>query len=609
MRLLVLDAETYFDCEYSLRRLDPASYILDPRFELIGIAVKEPGSAAYWVEGPDAPAFFASLDPNDTMTASHNALFDNCIWSYRYGFVPRLMVDTLGVSRAVLSLKSNSLESVAKHLGLGTKGKEIQQAIGMRLADLKANPNFYQAYVDYALNDATLGEGIFDKLVRSGVFPYDELFIQDLVLRCAVVPTLHADVPMLQQHLQELRKRKQLLLNECGCDRAALMSTAQFCKALESLGVTVKTKISDTGRVIPAIAKTDDFMAELAQYQDADDDTNFRVQTLVNARLAHKSTIEETRSKRFVSIASLSWSNGQRMLPIPLRYAGAKTHRLSGEWSTNFQNLSRDTSKSKLRRSIVAPKGCKIVTADLAQIEARLVAQLCGQTDLSEAFRSGIDVYASFAANVFGQAVTKTEQPSHRFIGKTGVLGLGYGCGAERFYRMVVAQARQYGITLDGLFDEEVAEATVNTYRMLFDRIPAMWRQLDRFLRFVLMNDYAQELQLGPVTFSPKRIWLPNGLSLRYDEPDEDLWGGTLLENIIQALARVIIMQAALRLDQRGCKFVLQVHDELVFCIPHDQIEEAKAAISQEMTRPPAWMPDLPLAAEVKVGDDYGSCR
>ena len=476
MKLFILDAETYFDREYNLRRLDPASYILDPRFELIGIAVKEPGIAAYWVEGPDAPAFFASLDPNDIMTASHNALFDNCIWSYRYGFVPRLMVDTLGVSRAVLSLKSNSLESVAEHLGLGAKGKEIHQAIGMRLADLKANPDLYRAYIKYALNDATLCEGIFDKLVRTGRFPYEELYIQDLVLRCAVIPTLHANVPMLQRHLEDLRKCKQSLLNDCGYDRAALMSTAQFCEALESLGVTVKTKISATGRIIPAIAKTDGFMAELAEYQEADDDTNFQVQTLANARLAHKSTIEETRSEKFVAVASLPWSNGQPMLPMPLRYGGAKTHRLSGDWSMNLQNLVRDPTKSKLRTSLTPPPGFKIVAADSSQIEARLVAQLCGQIDLVEAFRNGIDVYAGFASNVFGQTVTKKEQPNHKFIGKVGVLSLGYGCGAERFYRMVITQARQYGIALDGLFDEGVAEVTVNTYRTLFDRIPAMWR-------------------------------------------------------------------------------------------------------------------------------------
>ena len=601
MRLYILDAETYFDRDYSLRRLDPASYILDPRFELTGIAVKEPSSAAYWVEGSDAPAFFAGLDPNDIMTVSHNALFDNCIWSYRYGFVPRVMVDTLGVARAVLSLKNNSLASVAEHLGLGAKGKEIQQAIGMRLADLKANPDFYRAYVGYALNDATLCEGSFDKLVRSGVFPREEIFIQDLVLRCAVTPTLHADVSMLQRHLEELRKRKQSLLNECGYDRAALMSTKQFCEALESLGVTIKTKISDTGRVIPAIAKTDGFMAELAEHQD------FRVQTLVNARLAYKSTIEETRSERFVAVASLPWPNGQRMLPIPLRYGGAKTHRLSGEHKMNFQNLTRDTTKSKLRRSIIAPEGFKIVTADSSQIEARLVAQLCGQSDLTEAFRRGEDVYASFAANVFGQAVTKQEQPNHRFIGKVGVLSLGYGCGAERFYRMVVTQARQYGIALDGLFDEPVAAMTVKTYRVLFYRIAAMWHQLDRLLQSVLMNDQAQELKLGPVTVSPRRIHLPNGLALRYDDPAEDLWGGKLLENICQALARVIIMQAALRLARRGYRCVLQVHDELVFCVPEDRLEEAKAAILQEMTRPPVWLPALSLAAEIKTGSDYGS--
>src|SRR5262249_15276642 len=151
-------------------------------------------------------------------------------------------------------------------------------------------------------------------------------------------------------------------------------------------------------------------------------------------------------------------------------------------------------------------------------------------------------------------------------IGKTGILGLGYGCGAERFYRMVVTQARQYGIVLDGLFNEGVAGVTVTTYRTLFDRIPAMWRQLDRLKQFVLHNDYAQETELGPVTIAPRRIVLPNGLALRYDEPDEGLWGGKLLENICQALARVIIMQAALRLADRGLRFVLQVHDELLFC-------------------------------------------
>jgi hypothetical protein len=63
MKLYVLDGESYYDHEYNLRRLDPASYILDPRFELIGIAVKEPGTAAYWVEGPDCTGILCQPRP------------------------------------------------------------------------------------------------------------------------------------------------------------------------------------------------------------------------------------------------------------------------------------------------------------------------------------------------------------------------------------------------------------------------------------------------------------------------------------------------------------------------------------------------------------------
>jgi DNA polymerase I-like protein with 3'-5' exonuclease and polymerase domains len=70
-----------------------------------------------------------------------------------------------------------------------------------------------------------------------------------------------------------------------------------------------------------------------------------------------------------------------------------------------------------------------------------------------------------------------------------------------------------------------------------------------------------------------------------------------------------VIMQAALRIARRGYQFCLQAHDELVFCIPDNRLDDAKTIIMQEMMRPPVWMPELPLAVEVKVGDSYGSCE
>ena len=148
-------------------------------------------------------------------------------------------------------------------------------------------------------------------------------------------------------------------------------------------------------------------------------------------------------------------------------------------------------------------------------------------------------------------------------------------------------------------------------YRELYDRIPAFWKELDRFKRYILLNDHtSQEVQLGPVTIMSRRIRLPNGLCLRYDDPvDEKLWGGTLLNHICQSLAYVILMQAARRLHRKGLRFVWQIHDELVFCVPRQPVEQAKAAIHAEMIRPPAWMPGLPLAAEVGAGDNYGEVK
>lgn len=612
MQTYILDGETYYSKDYTLRTLTPAEYILDDKFEMIGLAVKELGKLPYWVEGPDVEQFFRELDPENTTTISHNALFDNCIWAYRYGFVPALMVDTLGMARALLNLKSNSLASVARFLKLSEeKGTEIGQAIGMHLADLKARPEFYQAYQAYALKDARLCEGIYAKMAPK--FPKDEFFIQDLVLRCAVEPVLYADTALLTHHLEILRKRKARLLRECDyTTKAPLMSTGQFQAALEELGVMIQLKTSPTGREVPAFAKTDQFMAMLQEYNGSpEDDVNFKVQTLASARLAHKSTIEETRCERFLNIAKSSWSNGQPMLPVPLRYAGAHTHRLSGEWQMNLQNLPRDHAKSSLRKALRAPAGFKIISGDLSQIEARLVACLCRQEDLIEQFRQGEDVYALFASRLFNCSVTKATHPNERFIGKTAILGLGYGCGAARFFQMVVALARQHDINIKGLFSPEIAQKTVDTYRATFPRIPAAWKHIDRDFIPILTSD--REITpydgFGMVHVSSRRIEMPNGLFMRYQFEDQNLWGGFLLENLCQGHARNIIMDAALRLDRLGYRFILQVHDELAFVVPDENVEEAKKTILEELIRVPDWMPDLPLAAEIGVGQNYSEVK
>jgi len=613
--ILVLDFETFYDKEgYSLRTLSTPEYILSPKFQVLNLAVFDLNWPAPKILMPsEIEPFLLNYPATETLAVSHNALFDMSICSWRYDWVPARMVDTLGMVRSLRSFKRNSLGAVAKELfGHDSKGDVLPKVIGLDTQGIK-NAGLWPDFCTYAMNDARLCSQIYLKLLPE--FPVEEQKVMDLVLRCAVEPVLHADVPLLQTHLDELRKRKAQLLRESGYGRACLMSTAQFREALEDLGVEIKTKLSATNKIVPQFSKTDPFMAELLEYDQEDDDTNYKVQTLAMARLSHRSTIEESRCQKFIDIAKLPWPDGQPLLPVPLRFGGAHTGRLSGEWGMNLQNLPRDKTKSKLRSALLAPPGHKLITADLAQIEARIVATMCGQNDLLQQFRAGTDVYAGFASIVFQRPITKQANPHERFLGKTAILGLGYGCGAERFYKMVTTQAHQAGIPLEGLFDPEIAQKTVNTYRSTFSKIAAKWRYLDgKLAQFINTSNPTQEAAWdaktwGPVTFSSGRIGLPNGMALRYTIGDQSLYGARLLENVVQALARIVVMQAAVRLAGQGLRFVLQAHDELVFAVPDDQVEAAKKTIETEMIREPAWLPGLPLAVEIGTGHNYGECK
>lgn len=621
--LLVLDFESYFDRdECSLKKLSPPEYIFHPKFKINLLAAFDINWPAPRIINPEEiPDFLAQYPPEETVAVAHNMLFDGAILSWKYGWVPGRLVDTLGLVRSLRTYPRYSLGAVAKELfGFDSKGVTLSKVAGLDVQGIK-NAGLWPEYRTYAMQDARICMDIYLKLLPE--FPPEEAKVMDLVLRAAVQPVLRANIPLLQAHLVELRRKKARLLNDCGFDKAALMSTAQFQQALESLGVEIKTKMSPAGREVPQFAKSDPFMEELLEYAGSEnDDVNYQVQTLAAARLSFKSTIEETRAERFLNIAQLPWDDGQgtaavgtarksaaNLLPVALRYGAAHTHRLGGEWKLNMQNLPRDKSKSKLRQALTAPPGCKLVTADLSQIEARIVAVLAHQDGLIESFRRGEDIYSQFASVVFHRPINKRDDPNERFIGKVGILSLGYGAGVPRFHQMVVTQARQYGIPLQGLFDLQIAERTVNTYRSLFDRIPDTWRKLDRYLQMNINGGNENPSVWGPVKFSSSKIVLPNTMTLRYQPNDQHLYGAKLLENISQALARIVIMQAGNRLAKQGLRWVLQAHDELVFTVPEEDVNSAKNIILDEMVRPPVWLPELPLAAEIGVGDNYGETK
>jgi len=619
MKTIFLDFETFYSDEYSLRKMTPVEYVLDPRFEANGCAVIEGDGQPYWLDGPYLPAFFASLDPKVTMLVTHNALFDMCVVAWRFGFIPRLMICTMSVARAVLGhkLRHVSLESVSQCLGLGAKGGVLSKVKGMNLPMIKA-AGLYDEYVAYGLDDVSKCAGIYRKLVESGHFPVPELAVMDMVLRCGIQPQLQLCHTTLAEHLQEVQANKAQLLDQAiqlgASDKKDLMSNDKFAELLRSVGVEPPTKISPvTGKEAYAFAKTDPDFLDLQEHADP------AVQALVAARLGHKTTLEETRCERFLKISQLHWPITQQgNMPMPLAYSAAHTHRLGGTWKLNVQNLGRG---GKLRRALIAPSHHKVVAVDASQIEARAVAVLCGQQDLVDAFARGDDVYAGFATELFQTPVTKKTHPVERFIGKEGILSLGYGAGPPKFKVRVKVQSKNQMGTAIELTDEHAAQY-VGTYRTKYYKVPKGWRHLNYVGIPALQS--GSKFEFGPCIFEKEAILLPSGLRLFYHHLHQEhgewmftyggatkrLYGGKLLENICQALARIVVMDAGLRIRRRiNRSIALQAHDELVYVVPDEAVEEVKGICLEEMSKPPLWLPEWPLAAEVGSGQSYGSAK
>lgn len=636
MDIYGLDFETFYDREYSLRKMTPVEYVLDPRFEAIGCAVKPPDQKSYWVEGPDLPKFFAQADKKAGYV-THNALFDMCVTSWRYEWRPRLMIDSMGIARACLGhiLRSVSLKSVLAHLELGVKGTVVNNVLGMNLAAIKAQPALYKSYQEYSCDDCDGAVAIFYKLVQElKLFPISELATMDMVQRMALQPRFHLDMSVLAEHLNQVKADKAQLLAQAGLTPDALgkvpdlMSNDKFAVLLESLGVDPPKKTSPaTGLETFAFAKSDPEFIALA------DDDNPAVQALVGARLGHKSTLEETRTERMLKISRLWWPErgAAAFMPMPTNFSAAHTHRLGGAWKLNVQNLPKNLpgKQSQLRRALIAGPGETVLVADASQIEARIGAWLAGQEELLQAFANGDDVYSEFASEVFGHPVNRKlpdrQNQGEGFVGKTGILGLQFGVGWVKFQRTVKLDSKKYTGN-EIILSDEVAQRTVNTYRLFkYPEIPVLWRSLNEQGIRVLAN--GGDFSLGPCQFEKGAILLPNGLRLKYHDlqykrdgwsytyggKPKRLYGGALLENIVQALDRCIVFDAAVRIQKRIAEhdlwLNLQAHDELVYVLPHERVDVVKAIVLEEMSARPSWAPDLPLKAEANTGPSYGDAK
>ena len=618
MSFVTLDFETYYAKDYSLTRLTTEEYIRDPRFEVIGVAMKINNGETEWFSGThdEIKAWLNQVNWDDSALLCHNTQFDGAILSWVFGIKPAYLFDTLCMARAVHGVDAGgSLAALAKRYNLGEKGTEVLNALGKKRLDFSSGD--LDQYASYCCNDVDLTYNLFSRLAAA--FPESELDLIDMTLRMFTEPVLMVDDALLVKRLEDVKQEKTELLSslkdQLKCEteedvRKKLASNPQFAAILKELNVEPPTKISPaTGKETFALAKNDTGFIELLESD------NPIIQQLCSVRLGTKSTLEESRIERFIHIGA----RNRGRLPIPLKYYGAHTGRWSGMDSVNLQNLpSRDKKKKALKNSVVAPPGHYIINCDSSQIEARVLAWLAGQADVTGQFRKGEDVYSIFATKIYKRHISKAD-PVERFVGKTCILGLGYGTGAAKLQHTLKTQPPGADLT------ESQCKAIVDLYRESNYRIVELWRECDKvLLDMVRLEGERYGFSLGEhwaVRASNTGIYLPNGLritypNLRYEDGKATydsrkgkvtIWGGAVVENVVQALARIIVGQQMLEIRKKY-RPVLTVHDAAVIVVPKPEIDEALAFITKVMSTPPDWATGLPVACEAKYGESYGDC-
>ncbi len=619
---VVADAETFYGQEYSLRSKDLSTslYIRDERFKehcwSIWRPLSEPFPRIYWYDEIDEA--LDQLDWKGSRLICHHTHFDGLILSHHHQKVPAKYGCTMSMSRAWHGSHSRSdLDSICQHYGVGGKLVDIGN-IAKNVGHFSYGGVARALFGDYCKHDVLRTWEIYCRMLEEG-FPEPEL---ELVHRCVAMfadPILQVDRVLARSELKREREERAATIEESGEVIGDLRSRETFAALLRDLGVEPPQKINKKGEVTYAFAKTDASFKALTQHE------NPEVAALVEAKLVANSSIGETRAQALLDRSlrihraeiepdKRNLSKAVAPLPIYINYAKAHTLRMSGGDAMNAQNFpskARGGKSSQIRATIKAPPGCVLVVVDSSQIEARMNGALAGETWLLEAFRAKRDVYCEQAADVYRRPINKKDDPDERFLGKVCVLMLGYGASAPKL---------KYTLALGTMgppvfISLELSQTAVAAYRHKNAAIVAQWDKLGALIR-TLAYGTGGVVPYGPMTFEKGVIHMPGGLrlfypNLRYEQDEKTgksswfydqggnkvgrLYGGALDENVVQSLARICVYEQASTLDYR---MVMTSHDEAVFCVPRKQADKCLSDAIKAFSRPPIWMPEIPVTAE-----------
>jgi DNA polymerase len=635
-----MDYETFWSQTHSLSKMSPMAYVMHPETEIISLAYKFDRDRTHVIFGEDkVKAWVREVDWSDKYLISHNNEgFDSMISAWRLGIDPAMWGCTLAMARPIHAKTTGlSLAKLVEHYGIGVKdATALHNTKGRHLRDFTREE--IAAMKEYNKEDTEQCARLFRVLGKQTTAR--ELRLIDMTIRMLVEPQFEVDRPLLVGTLAAEKAQKAAALVKLQEDMQAdsaddvqemLASGPKFAEFLRSRGVEPPMKPSPANpeKQTFALAKTDQGFLDLQEHDDP------IVAAAAATRLGVKSTILETRVESFITASDALGG----LLPVPLKNAGADTTGRWSGWAYNPQNLPRiNTNYPKLsdalRYSLRAPKGYKVVVADLSGIELRVNMFLWKVPYAMKLFQDcpdKADLYKYFASKELYNVPEEGVSKGQRQVGKVSHLGLGFGAGAPTFQKVAKIMG---GINMPLDPDEDrpdqiSATEVVKAYRAGHPEIVKGWRKAHDSLVYMQFDGITDIDPWGLCQAVNGGIKTPQGM-IRYPDLreifDEEagrvewwygqgrnktrIYAGKVVENMVQHLAREVMADNCLTIKQQtGYSPALLVHDERVGIAPESEADDVLAEVQKVMRTPPKWWPELITWSEGDVADSYGAAK
>lgn len=665
IHVALIDFETHFDADYHMgidgAALSTIEYIQDHRFEEICHSIihirqpwETPAPSIWWGHNETYIRYLQNeygSDLEGVTVVAQNLVFDGCILSRKYGITPCHSIDILGLARHEEPRDHNDLDALSERNDLPCKG-DTSRFKGLHLAanwdrvsgrppkliHRGMTPEEKESMGEYVTRDTWNEWQIFTRLMPRLSNGKVEAALMQHTMEMFWKPTLRVDPVFAVELAAKMEKRIEEVVEKVGASREDIRGNIKFGGLLDAAlmadGDSItkyqkdgKPKKDGTPVKLLAIAKDDPQLEQLQIHRSEN------VRQLIAARSAVKSwPLHIARVERIARQAKAAGG----LFPNPLKYCGAHTGRWAGGERVNTQNLpSRNPEEiiNSMRGLFMAPEGYDLVIADASQIEARITDWLGGEEKWLKVWADpSRDPYCEFAALICGRPIRKDRKTDPkplaayykkmRGMGKVGVLGCGYGMGADK---AVAYAENSYGVTMT------VPEAhdLVKAYRQSHANVCKLWRVVEQ--KFKAAVKYGEDSCLDNIVGFHREgeiavIILPSGRTLKYpgvkvsivngqdriwmpsplDHKKIFMWGGYLVENIVQAIARDVLALGVLATEAKGHHVAHHVHDEIVAVVPKDKSKQAFADITEILSTPPVWLPGCPLGAEGGIKERYG---